>query len=255
MRRPFIAGNWKLNLGPSDAAVLAEALKPRLAERGAVTVAVFPTALSIHTVIPALHGSGIGVGVQDIETQATGAWTGTNSGSMARELGCTYALIGHSERRQHYGETDARVNARVGAALQAGLLPIVCVGERLDERRAGRAEDVVCNQLEGALQGLTADQIATLTLAYEPVWAIGTGETASPEQAQAIHAQIRTWLSQRTSPTLADQIRIQYGGSVKPANAADLLGCPDIDGALVGGASLKADSFGGIIDAAAALLA
>jgi triosephosphate isomerase len=250
MRRPFIAGNWKLNLGPTDAASLAAELKDRLADRGGVDVAVFPTALSLHTAIPALRGSGIGVGVQDVEVAASGAFTGANSAEMARTMGCEYALVGHSERRQLYGETDAQVGARCKAALSAGLLPIVCVGETLQQRRAGDVDTVIQRQLTAALAPLAEDQLGAITLAYEPVWAIGTGETATPETAQQVHAGIRAWLRASYPAWVADQMRIQYGGSVKPHNAAELLSCPDIDGALVGGASLSADAFAAIIDAA-----
>jgi len=249
-RLPFIAGNWKLNLGPGAANALASGLKVALADRGDVHVAVFPTALSIAAVLPALEGSGIGVGVQEIQPKASGAFTGCNSGVMARELGCEYLLVGHSERRQLFGETDAGVNAKVHAGLAAGLLPIVCVGETLDERKAGRVDEVVHGQLAAALDGLATDQVSTLTLAYEPVWAIGTGEVATPTQAQAVHESLRGWLRAHYPAFIADEMRIQYGGSVKPANAADLLACPDIDGALVGGASLKVELFAGIVAAA-----
>ena len=249
-RIPFIAGNWKLNLGPRAAVELATALREALADRGDVHVAVFPTALSIAAVIPVLHGSGIGVGVQEIQPQPSGAFTGCNSGIMARELGCEYVLVGHSERRQLFSETDAGVNAKVAAGLAAGLLPIVCVGETLDERKAGRVDEVVHRQLGTALKGLAADQVASLTIAYEPVWAIGTGEVATPAQAQEVHASLRAWLRDHYPAFIADEMRIQYGGSVKPDNAAELLACPDIDGALVGGASLTVRGLVGIVAAA-----
>jgi len=246
-RRPFIAGNWKLNLGPAAATELASALKTALGNRSDVDIAVFPTTLSVAAVQGVLANTQIEVGVQEIEPHTSGAWTGTNSPVMAREAGCTRCLIGHSERRQHYGETDEGVNTKVHAALAAGVLPIVCVGETLDERDANRQDEVVTRQLLGALKGLEADQVTTLTLAYEPVWAIGTGRTASPEQAQEVHAMIRSVLRTHYGDTAADSVRIQYGGSVKPSNAASLLSQPDIDGALVGGAALKADAFTGII--------
>ena len=248
-RRPFIAGNWKLHHGPKASAELATGLREALAERGDVDVAVFPTALSVAAVGPALEGSGIALGVQEIEPVQQGARTGGNSASMARELGCAYALIGHSERRQHWAETDASVRAKVDTAREAGLLPMVCIGETLEQRDAGQAEAVVFAQLSAALEGLPADVVATITLAYEPVWAIGTGRSATPEQAQAIHASIRGWLAETYPPFVAEQVRVLYGGSVKPTNAAELLACPDIDGALVGGASLKVDSFAGIVAA------
>ncbi len=248
-RLPFIAGNWKLNLGPTAATELASGLKSALSSRGDVQVAVFPTALSIAAVVPALEGSGIGVGVQEIVPKESGAFTGCNSGVMAREIGCEFVLVGHSERRQLFGETDAGVNAKIRAGLAAGLLPIVCVGETLEERKAGQVDAVVHRQLAAALEGLEPDQISTLTLAYEPVWAIGTGEVATPAQAQEVHASLRGWLRAHHPAFIADEMRIQYGGSVKPGNAADLLACPDIDGALVGGAALKVDSFAGIVSA------
>lgn len=249
-RRPFVAGNWKLNLGPDDARALAEALRSRLSSVRDVTVAVFPTALSVPAVLEVLRGSGIGVGLQEIEVAPTGAFTGANSAAMARAIGCEYFLAGHSERRQLYGETDAQVSRRLVAGLQAGLLPILCVGETLDERRAGRVEEVVHRQLRVALEALERDQVGSVTIAYEPVWAIGTGETATPGQAQEVHASIRAWLRERYGAGVADDVRIQYGGSVKPGNARELLSCPDIDGALVGGASLDADSFVAIVEAA-----
>jgi triosephosphate isomerase (TIM) len=249
-RPPLIAGNWKLNLGPAAASQLAAELGPALAERGDVEAAVFPPALSIHAVLPALEGTGITVGVQDVHTEDQGAFTGANSAAMARELGCAWALIGHSERRQWFGETDEAVGAKVRTALGAGLLPMVCLGETLDEREADRVEAVVTRQLAGALGTLRPDEVATLTLAYEPVWAIGTGRTASPEQAQEVHALIRAWLRDRYPAVVPEQVRVLYGGSVKPGNAAELLAQPDIDGALVGGASLRADSFAAIVTAA-----
>ncbi|MEZ4323460.1 MAG: triose-phosphate isomerase [Myxococcota bacterium] len=248
-RIPFIAGNWKLNHGPRAAAELSMGLRDALANRGDVTVAVFPTALSISAVLPVLDGTGIHVGVQEIEAEQTGAFTGANSAAMARELGCSYALIGHSERRQLWGETDAGVRSKIDAARAAGLLPMVCVGETLAEREAGRVEEVVFRQVAAAFDGIDPDVAATITLAYEPVWAIGTGVTASPEQAQEVHAKIRGWLASHYPAFVAEQSRILYGGSVKPDNAAELMACPDIDGALVGGASLKADSFAGIVSA------
>lgn len=249
-RRPFVAGNWKLNLGPDEARDLAEALRARLASTRDVTIAVFPTALSIPAVLEVLGGSGIGVGVQDVEVEATGAFTGANSAAMARAIGCEYFLAGHSERRQLYGETDEKVGRRLVAGVRAGLLPILCVGETLDERRAGRVEDVVHRQLRVALSALERDQVGSVTIAYEPVWAIGTGETATPDQAQEVHASIRAWLREAYGAGIADDVRIQYGGSVKPSNARELLACPDIDGALVGGASLEADAFVAIVEAA-----
>ncbi|TNF24000.1 MAG: triose-phosphate isomerase [Deltaproteobacteria bacterium] len=249
MRRPLIAGNWKLNLGPGAAAALAVFLRDALAGRDDADVVVFPTALSIPAVAAVLDGSGLGVGVQEIAAVASGAMTGANSAVMAREAGCTWMLAGHSERRQYFAETDAGVGAKAKAGLAAGLYPIVCIGETLEERRAGRVDEVTQRQLAAALAPLSPAELALVTIAYEPVWAIGTGETATPEQAQEVHAALRGWLHAHY-PAIADTVRVLYGGSVKPSNAASLLGQPDIDGALVGGASLMVGDFVGIIDGA-----
>ncbi|PKN56905.1 MAG: triose-phosphate isomerase [Deltaproteobacteria bacterium HGW-Deltaproteobacteria-14] len=249
MRRPLIAGNWKLNLGPGAAAALAVYLRDALTDEDAVDVVVFPTALAIGAVAAELDGSGVGVGVQEIAAIASGAMTGANSAVMAREAGCTWLLTGHSERRQHFAETDAGVGAKAKAGLAAGLYPIVCVGETLAERKAGRVDEVTQRQLAAALAPLTPDEVALVTIAYEPVWAIGTGETASPEQAQEVHAALRAWLRAH-HPRVAETLRILYGGSVKADNARSLLGSPDIDGALVGGASLRVGDFTDIIAAA-----
>lgn len=248
-RRPFVAGNWKLHLGPAPSADLARALRERL-PRPTCTVAVFPTALSVAAVVDALRGSDIGVGVQEIEAKPSGAFTGANSGAIAREMGCDYALVGHSERRQYWGETDAGCAAKLVAALGAGLVPVYCVGETLAERRADQVDAVVHRQLRDGLAKLARDQVGGIVVAYEPVWAIGTGETATPAQAQAVHASIRGWMRATYGDGLADDLRILYGGSVKADNARDLMTCPDIDGALVGGASLDAASFAAIVAAA-----
>jgi len=208
---------------------------------------VFPTAVSIPAVAEVLAGSVIGVGIQEIEAKESGAFTGANSGVMARELGCDFTLVGHSERRRWWGETEERCAAKLSSAFLAGLLPIYCVGETLEERKAGRVEEIVSGQLQRGLASLAADQIPAVTIAYEPVWAIGTGVNATPDQAQAVHAFIRTWLRETHGRVAGDTIRIQYGGSVTKDNARELLACPDIDGALVGGASLDADSFVAIV--------
>lgn len=250
-RRPFIAGNWKMNKGPTDADELARELKSALSGVTAVDIAVAPPSISAAAVAARLKHTGIHVAAQDVHAQVSGAFTGQVSAEMFRQLGCSYALCGHSERRSLFGDTDVIVNAKVKAAFRAGLLPILCVGETLDERDAGRVEAVIASQLAGGLEGLDADQVAAVTIAYEPVWAIGTGRTATPAQAQDVHAFIRGWLG-RFPDYVARTVRIQYGGSVKPANAAELLAQPDIDGALVGGAALKADSFAAIVRAASA---
>ena len=253
MRRFFIAGNWKMNKTPSEASLLANELKTALSDIEGVDIAVAPTDLAITTVTQRLQHTNVHVSAQNVHTETSGAYTGNVSAEMLRSTGVTYAIIGHSERRKYHQETDSEVNNKIKAALRGGLLPIVCVGETLEQREAGQAIQVVLSQVAGALEGIPLDQMTSLTLAYEPVWAIGTGHTASPEQAQEIHGAIRAWLSQQYPPFVAQQLRIQYGGSVKPANAATLLSQPDIDGALVGGASLNAESFKAIVTAAAAI--
>ncbi len=249
-RRPFIAGNWKMHKGPVEADRLATELKPLLVDETAVDVAVAPPFVSIPAVVARLKHSGVHVAGQDLHTEAGGAHTGSIAGEMLRAAGCAYVIVGHSERRHGLGEDDILINKKVQAAFRAGLLPILCIGETLEDRQAGRVEDVIGGQLEGGLEGLFADQLPPLTLAYEPVWAIGTGVTASPAQAQDVHAFIRGWLRARYPAYVAEQTRIQYGGSVKPNNAAELLSQPDIDGALVGGAALRADAFADIVRAA-----
>jgi triosephosphate isomerase len=250
-RRPFVAGNWKLHKGPSDAVALAAALKGELMDMTAVDVAVAPPFVSIPGVANALRHTGIHVAGQDLHPATSGAFTSAIAGEMLKEAGCTYVIVGHSERRLIFKDDDGFINEKVHAALRCGLLPILCIGETLEERDAGRASEVVRLQLQLGLAGLEPDQVVTTTLAYEPVWAIGTGRTATPAQAQEMHAGIRAWLAEQYPPFVANQVRIQYGGSVKPSNAAELLSQPDIDGALVGGAALQAESFLAIVRAGA----
>jgi len=251
MRPLFIAGNWKMNPGTSGAAVaLASAVKIGVGPGGSVRVALCPPAPFLHAVDEALAGSPIGMGGQNLNAKGEGAYTGEVSAAMLVDSGCTHVIIGHSERRHGMGETDADVNAKLLAALGGGLIPIVCVGETLAEREGERTESVVARQLAGSLANLSPEQVGSLVLAYEPVWAIGTGLTATPEQAQFVHAFIRGQLAETFGPATAGRVVIQYGGSVKADNAADLLARPDIDGALVGGASLKPDDFLGIIQSA-----
>ncbi|WP_435016917.1 triose-phosphate isomerase [Tundrisphaera sp. TA3] len=255
MRPIFIAGNWKMNPGTAEAAVkLAEAVKAGVGSSVDVRVAVCPPAPFLHQVDSALAGSPIGLGGQNMSAKAEGAYTGEVSAAMLLDAGCTHVILGHSERRHGMGETDAQVNAKLVAALASPLTPIVCIGETREEREAGRTEEVVAAQLDGSLAGIEADQAGRVVLAYEPVWAIGTGLTATPEQAQAVHAFIRGWLKDRFGEAIANRVTVQYGGSVKADNAQELLSCPDIDGALVGGASLKADDFVGIIRAGQAVM-
>lgn len=250
MRTPIIAGNWKMNKTLGEATELASAIAQATAEFDGVQVVVAPTSVSLHSVAQAVEDTHVGVAAQNMWHKDSGAYTGEVSGPMLRDVGCTYVILGHSERRQLYGETDEGVNLKVHEAFRHGLTPIVCIGESLKERESGRTQAKVRFQVQAALTGLTSEQVSSLVLAYEPIWAIGTGKTASPEQAQEVHAGIRALLGELYSSEVAQATRIQYGGSVKPANIASLISQPDIDGALVGGASLKADSFTAIVAAA-----
>jgi len=248
VRRLFVAGNWKMNKDLAGALELVSALKAEVSDDTPVDVGVFPPFVYLAAVAEALEGSPVIVGAQNMHAEPNGAFTAEVSGPMILDAGATHVIIGHSERRQLFGETDEGVNAKLKAALGCGLKPIVCVGETLEQREAGSTEDVVGTQTAAAVDGLTAEQAEGIVLAYEPVWAIGTGVTATPEQAQEVHKFIRSVLAEKMSAGVAEAVRIQYGGSVKPGNAAELLGQPDIDGALVGGASLEAESFLGIIN-------
>jgi triosephosphate isomerase len=250
MRTLLIAGNWKTNPLTSEAAMaLAEGVKTGLGPATDVHVVVCPPYVFLGWVDRVLEGSPIGLGAQDLFWEPSGAFTGEISGPMLVEVGCTHAIMGHSERRHGRGETNADVNKKLKAALEAKLIPIVCIGETKEERLAERTEEVLLDQLTGSLAALSPEQMASTVLAYEPVWAIGTGLTATPEQAQAAHAIIRGWLAGTFGEATAARVIVQYGGSVKPDNAQELLACPDIDGALVGGASLKASDFLAIIRA------
>jgi triosephosphate isomerase (TIM) len=248
-RRKLIAGNWKMNKTVSEGLALVRELKGLVAalpgER--VEVAVAPPFVSLQAVAKELEGSAVKLAAQNCHWEASGAFTGEVSAGMLKDVGCAYVILGHSERRQFFGETDETVNKRVKAVLGAGMLPIVCVGETLAEREANRTLEVVERQVTGGLKGFSAAEVATFVLAYEPVWAIGTGRTATSAQAQEVHQALRVHLSKLYDVETAQKVRIQYGGSVKPDNAAELLGQPDVDGALVGGASLKAGDFGGIL--------
>jgi len=247
MRRPFIAGNWKMNLDKDSAVALAEGLAREAEQVDDVDLAVCPPSVYLDSVGKALAGSKVGLGAQNVYHQPKGAYTGEISVSMLRDLGCEYVILGHSERRHVLGETDDQINKKVHAALDAGLEPIVCVGELLAEREAGKTLDVIRSQFDGSLAGLSKEQIVRVVIAYEPVWAIGTGKVATPQQAEEVHLDLRKILEDRYNKEVADTVRIQYGGSVKPENAAELLSRPNIDGALVGGASLKVELFMGIV--------
>lgn len=249
-RKKIIAGNWKMNMAVAEAESLASAIKLELADCREVDVALCPPFTALKVVGEAIAETSIKLGAQNMHWESDGAYTGEISARMLRDLYCRYVIVGHSERRAYFGETDATVNHKVKAAIAGNLTPIVCVGESLDERERGKAKDVVRKQIEQGLAGLD-DDLKKLILAYEPVWAIGTGRTATPEQAQEMHSFIRAVLVGMRSEEVAESVRIQYGGSIKPENAADLLAQPDIDGGLVGGASLEARSFVEIVRAAA----
>ena len=245
-RRKFVCGNWKMFKTASEAGQLVRELRSRLGA-GQVQVAVAPPFTALAAARAALAGSPVQLFAQNCHWESQGAFTGEVSAPMLKELGCDGVILGHSERRQLFGETDESVGKKLRAALAAGLHPIVCCGETLQEREASRTWEVVSRQLRGAFAGLEAASVAQVTIAYEPVWAIGTGKVATTAQAQEVHAQIRGLLRELGGAAAADAVRVQYGGSVKPDNAAELLAQPDIDGALVGGASLKADDFARII--------
>jgi triosephosphate isomerase len=253
MRKPFVAGNWKMNTDSNSGVSLAEDIASGSMDIAGrkVTVAVCPPFVYLGAVANALRSSHIAVGAQDIYFELKGAFTGEISASMLKDVGCTYVLCGHSERRHVIGETDELINKKVAAAVSGGLLPILCVGELLGEREGSQTEQVITRQMKNGLAGLSAEKVLAVTVAYEPVWAIGTGRTATPQQAQQVHDFIRKLLAEIYDDQVAQQIRILYGGSVKPDNAADLMARQDIDGLLVGGASLKADDFLAIIKAAA----
>ena len=250
MRTPFVAGNWKLNKTPDEAEILARCVVDAISGVTGVDVAICPPFTALERVSGVVCCTGIGLGAQNMYWEAEGAFTGEVSAPMLLTCGCEYVILGHSERRQFFGETDDTVNRRLKAALSAGLKPIVCIGESFDERQADVTEQVVETQMRGALNGISADDAEGITLAYEPVWAIGTGLTATPEQAEAVHAFLRQVLAQIYDDDVAQGVRIQYGGSVKPDNAAELFEQDNIDGGLIGGASLEADDFAAIVKAA-----
>jgi triosephosphate isomerase len=250
MRRPFVAGNWKMNLDRQSCVDLASQIAAAAPADSACEMAVCPPYVYLDAVGQALGEALVGLGAQNLYFEDGGAFTGEISGQMLQDVGCQYVVLGHSERRHVLGETDAEVAQKVSKALSLGLIPIVCVGETLEEREAGRTAGVVSEQFSGSLGHLSIEQMEQVVIAYEPVWAIGTGKVATPNQAEEVHADLRKLLETSYNADLASKVRIQYGGSVKPDNAAELLSQPNIDGALVGGASLKADSFLAIAAAA-----
>ncbi|WP_146456056.1 triose-phosphate isomerase [Rubripirellula tenax] len=249
-RRILIAGNWKMNTRRADAVALAKGIVAAVGENPTVEVVLCPPSVYVSSVANAVAGTPVELGSQNLYAAADGAFTGEVNAAMLTDVGCRFVILGHSERRAIMGETDAQISEKLHAALAGNLVPIVCVGETLEDREAGNTEKVVETQLRGSLEGLDEARAAGVVIAYEPVWAIGTGKTASPEQAEEVHAFIRKLLGELFGADVAGQIRIQYGGSVKPGNAKELLGQPNIDGALVGGASLKIEDFMGIINPA-----
>ncbi|MDP2652724.1 MAG: triose-phosphate isomerase [Candidatus Omnitrophota bacterium] len=247
MRKTIIAGNWKMFKTSQEAIDLVTLLKRDLADVSEVEIVVCPPFTALSDLSDILYQTNIALGAQNLFWEDSGAFTGEIAAPMLTAIGVKFVIIGHSERRQYFGETDETVNKKIKAALRHGLTPIVCVGENLKERESGQAFNVIKTQVDGSLAGFSAEDMEKMVIAYEPVWAIGTGKTATPQQAQEVHKFIRGLLEQTYGRDLAEKIRIQYGGSVKPDNTAELISQPDIDGALVGGASLKHDSFVQII--------
>jgi triosephosphate isomerase len=251
-RTPLMAGNWKMNLNHQEAVVLVQKLAWTLSDKrhdyGKVEVVVVPPFTDLRSVQTLVDGDRLSIkyGAQDVSTQDSGAYTGEVSAAMLAKLGCSYVVVGHSERREYHAETDEVVNAKAHKALAAGMTPIVCVGEGLDIRQAGDQVSYTLAQVDGSLAGFTAEQVAEMVIAYEPVWAIGTGEVATPDDAQEVCAAIRERIRKVHGDAAADGVRVLYGGSVKAANIAGIMEKSDVDGALVGGASLQVDEFGGI---------
>lgn len=249
-KKPFIVGNWKMNLTLAEGIEFTKSLKKSLKGKRELLCGICPPFIFLKDICRVLEDSGICVGAQNIHSEKNGAYTGEISALMVQEVGCTHVLIGHSERRYLFGEVDSFINAKIKTALSVNLRPIFCIGETLHEREEGRTKYVVKNQLKNGLLGIDKNHIEELVIAYEPVWAIGTGKTASPEQANEVHSFIRGFLTDEYGNDIANSVYIQYGGSVKPENTKELIAQPEIDGLLVGGASIKLESFLKIIDAA-----
>jgi triosephosphate isomerase len=247
-RRPILAGNWKMNMTATQARELAAKLIPLVSGAQDRDIVLGPPFTSIAAVADAIRGTNIGLAAQNLHWEDKGAFTGEISADMLLDSGCKYVIIGHSERRQFFGETDETVNKKVKQALKKGLLPILCVGETLAEREAGKLNDIISRQVTVGLKDISAGDMKKVVIAYEPVWAIGTGKTATPEQANEVHALIRQKVRTLSSAGIAEGLRIQYGGSVTPENVSQLMAKPDIDGALVGGASLKPESFAALVN-------
>jgi triosephosphate isomerase len=247
MRTPIIAGNWKMNNTMAAGTALVKELADLVKDAKNVDIVVCPTFTALSAVKEATKGTNIHVGAQNIHWEANGAFTGEVSAEMLQEIGVEYVVIGHSERREYFGETDETVNKRTKAAIAAGIVPIVCCGESLEVREAGTTNQLVGGQIKADLAGLTAEQVAGIVIAYEPIWAIGTGKTATSDQANEVCKFIRETVAGQFGKEAAEKVRIQYGGSVKPSTIAELMGKSDVDGALVGGASLKAGDFSNIV--------
>jgi triosephosphate isomerase len=248
MRKPIIAGNWKMNKTAGETKKLIAELIPLVKDTKDVEVVVCPPFVNIESAAAALKGTNIALGVQNMYYEESGAYTGEIAPGMLKEFGVKYVILGHSERRQYFGETDEMVNKKAKAAIKHGLTPIICVGEKLEERESGVTNEVVCKQTKLALLGLSADEAAGIVIAYEPIWAIGTGKTATADDANATIGAIRNAVKEAFNKDVADKIRIQYGGSMKPSNAAELMAKPEIDGGLIGGAALKAEDFSQIVN-------
>jgi triosephosphate isomerase (TIM) len=246
-RIPVIAGNWKLFKTQKEAADTITALRGEVDNVEGVEVVVCPTYTSLAASAVALDGSTIGLGAQNVHYEEQGAFTGELSTGMLIDAGCSHVIIGHSERRQYFNETDEFIGKKLAKILTTELTPILCCGETLEEREAGKVDTIILGQLKNAMAGLTEESLSRIIIAYEPIWAIGTGKTATPEMAEEVHAMIRKWLAEAYSECLSDSIRILYGGSVKPGNISELMSQADIDGALVGGASLDAQTFAQIV--------
>lgn len=256
MREFLIAGNWKMNLNPDEALELTQAIIDgyEMDQELPVQVLICPPSVFLAEAADIAYDSELWIGAQNVSQYPNGAYTGEISAAMLAGWGAEYCIVGHSERRQYFGESDSLINQKSKALIEHHIRPIICVGETLEERKAGRQNEVVSAQLSGCLQGITLGIPSEIVIAYEPVWAIGTGETASPEQAQEMHAFIRAELAKRYDPEVAEEVQILYGGSMKPDNARELLSCPDVDGGLIGGASLKADQFLSIVNTAFGLV-
>ncbi len=248
MRKPILAGNWKMYKTSQEAKVLIEGLASRVGKLNDREVIVCPPFTSLAIAAESIKGSNLKLGAQNMYWEDKGAFTGEIAPGMLKDIGCLYVIIGHSERRQYFNETDAAVNKKMKKAFQSGLLPIVCIGETLVERESNKTLQVLERQIHEGISGLSQEEAKKLVVAYEPVWAIGTGKTASPQQAEEAHKFIRQKLAEIYTPAIAEEIRILYGGSVKPENSKELMGQADIDGALVGGASLEAETFSKIVN-------